>query len=186
MKTLLFDLDDLDFYDEELRVRAGDPQAQEVIEKEEDECECSCGVTDGDVEPLGGNRFRVLAPVSLMAVFGPFSPRLSMGQIIEAEPVSTGVWRYVRTHFKPAVCSWGYRCERDVLNKPDILEDLQLLQELNCQWEWCAGNITVQKVSIEGEPLLSEVERIIDPIVPKAPAVSCAQVQSTGGAMAKG
>jgi hypothetical protein len=49
-----------------------------------------------------------------------------------------------------------------MLNKPDISEVLQLLQELDCGWEWSAGNITVQTVSIQGEPLLSEVERIVD------------------------
>jgi hypothetical protein len=105
-------------YDEELthdlKGSCGDPDVEE-------EFDVSCDVTD-EVEPLGGNRFRVLAPVSLMAFFGPFSPRLTMGQIIEAEPVSTGVWRYVRTHFKPAVRSWCDRCEHDVLNKPDIFD----------------------------------------------------------------
>jgi hypothetical protein len=49
-----------------------------------------------------------------------------------------------------------------VLNKPDISQDLQLLRELNCEWEWSVGNITIQTVSMEGEPLLSEVERIVD------------------------
>jgi hypothetical protein len=163
METLLFNIGDPGFYDEELLARAGAPQAQKVIEKEEDECECSCGVTD-DVEPLDGHRFRVLAPIFLTP-FGPSGPRLTMGQIIEAEPVSTGVWRYVRTHFKPAVRSWCDRCGQDVLNKPDIFKNLQLLRELNCNWEWCAGNITVQ--TMEGQPLLSEVERIIDRLFPK-------------------
>jgi hypothetical protein len=146
MKTLFFMLSD--FYDEE------------VTEREGDDLECHCD--DPDVEPLGGNLFRVLAPISVTP-FGPLGPGLILGQIIEAEPVSSGVWRYVRTHFKPAVRSWRLFCKQpDVLNKPDIFQDLQLLRELNCEWEWSVGNITIQTVSIEGEPLLSEVERIVD------------------------
>ena len=95
--------------------------------------------------------------------FGPFGPGLILGQIIEAEHDSTGVSRYVRTHFKPAVRSWRVFCKQpDMLSKPDISQDLQLLHELNCEWEWCVGNITIQTVSMEGEPLLSEVERIVD------------------------
>ncbi len=134
MKTLFFMLSD--FYDEE------------VTEREGDDLECHCD--DPDVEPLGGNLFRVLAPISVTP-FGPLGPGLILGQIIEAEPVSSGVWRYVRTHFKPAVRSWRLFCKQpDVLNKP------------NCEWEWSVGNITIQTVSIEGEPLLSEVERIVD------------------------
>jgi hypothetical protein len=55
-----------------------------------------------DFEPLGGNLFRVLRSIW----FFPFGePTLTMGQVVEAEPVSTGVWRYVRTHFKPAARS---------------------------------------------------------------------------------
>ena len=119
--------------------------------------ETSWDITD-DVEPLGENRFRVRAPIS----WGPCSV-MTMEQIIEAEPVSTGVWRYVRTHFKPAVWAWRVCCKQpDVLDKPDISQDLQLLRELNCQWEWSVGNITIQTVSMEGEPLPSEVERIVD------------------------
>ena len=153
MKMLLFNVIHPDFYDEE------------VTEREEDEWEGNRDVTD-DVEPLGGNLFRVLAPISLTP-FGPFGPRLTLGQIIEAEPVSTGVWRYVRTNFKPAVRSWCVTCEWDVFNKPDIFQDLQLLCELNCNWEWIVGNLTVQTVSMEREPLLSEVEQIIDRLFQK-------------------
>src|SRR5215472_548538 len=48
-------------------------------------------------------------------------------------------------HFKLAVRSWRVFCEQaDVLNKPDISQDLQLLHELNCEWEWSVGNITIQ------------------------------------------
>jgi hypothetical protein len=154
MKTLLFKLSD--FADEE------------ITEGEGDDRECSCGAPD--VEPLPrltqercnrGNLFRVLEPVSLTP-FGPLGPGLTLGQIIEAEPVSTGVWRYVRTHFRLAVRSWRVSCEQpDVLNRPDISPDLQLLRELNCGWEWSVGNITIQRVSMEGDPLLSEVERIV-------------------------
>jgi hypothetical protein len=147
MKTLLFKLSD--FADEEMTEGEGDDW----------DPECSCG--GPDVEPLGGNLFRVLGPISLTP-FGPLGPELTLGQIIEAEPVSTGVWRYVRTHFKPAVRAWHLVCEQQVLNKRDISQDLQLLRELNCEWEWCVGNITIQTVSMEGEPLLSEVERIVD------------------------
>jgi hypothetical protein len=146
MKTLLLKLSD--FYDEE------------ITEEEEDDLECGCN--DPDVEPLGGNLFRALAPISL-TLFGPLGPGLSLGQIIEAEPVSTGVWRYVRTHFTPAVRSWRIICKQsDVLNNPDISQDLQLLRELKCEWEWSVGNITIQTLSMEGEPLLSEVERIVE------------------------
>src|SRR6516165_491625 len=145
MRTLFFKLSDFD--DEEMTEGEGD-----------DLEEWSCH--GPDVEPLGGNRFRVLAPISLTP-FGPLGPGLTLGQIIEAEPVSTGVWRYVRTHFKPAVRSWRVSCEQDALNRPDISQDLQLLRELNCEWEWSVGNITIQTVSMEGEPLLSEVERIV-------------------------
>ena len=147
MKTLLFKPTD---FDEE--------EADDLEDEEED---WSCNVSD-DVEPLGGNRFRVVAPVSLTP-FALLGPALTMGQVIEAEPVSPGVWRYVRTHFKPAVWSWRLSCETpDALDDPFISQDLKLLQQLNCQWECCGGNITVQKVSMEGEPLLSEVERIVD------------------------
>jgi hypothetical protein len=71
MKMLLFNVIHPDFYDEE------------VTEREEDEWEGNRDVTD-DVEPLGGNLFRVLAPISLTP-FGPSGPRLTLGQIIEAE-----------------------------------------------------------------------------------------------------
>ena len=37
-----------------------------------------------------------------------------------------------------------------------------MLNELNCEWEWSVGNITIQTASMEGEPLLSKVERIVD------------------------
>jgi hypothetical protein len=149
METLLFKLSD--FADEEITEGEGDGR---------DDSECSCGAPD--VEPLGGNLFRVLGPISLTP-FGPLGPGLTLGQIIEAEPVSTGVWRYMRTHFKPAVRSWRVFCEQpDVLNKPDISQDLQLLRELNCEWEWSVGNITIQTASMEGEPPISEVERIVD------------------------
>ena len=95
----------------------------------------------------------------------PLRTRTDSGK---AEPVSTGVWRYVRTHFKPAVRSWRASCKQpDVLSKPDIFQDLQLLRELNCEWEWSVGNITIQTVSVEGEPLLSEVERIVDRLFQK-------------------
>jgi hypothetical protein len=150
MKTLLFKLSD--FADEEMPEGEADDQ---------DDPECSCGV-EQDVEPLGGNLFRVLGPISLTP-FGPLGPGLTLGQIIEAEPVFTDEWRYVRTHFKPAVWAWRVCCKQpDVLDKPDISQDLQLLRELNCQWEWSVGNITIQTVSMEGEPLPSEVERIVD------------------------
>jgi hypothetical protein len=146
MKTLFFKLWDID--------------DEEMTEREGDDLECSCDAPD--VEPLGGNLFRVLAPISLTP-FGPFGPGLILGQIIEAEPVSTDVWRYVRTHFKPAVRSWRVSgVKPDVLNKPDISQDLQLLRGLNCEWEWSVDNITIQRVSMEGEPLLSEGERIVD------------------------
>jgi hypothetical protein len=49
-----------------------------------------------------------------------------------------------------------------VLNRPDIAHDLELLRELDCAWEYSAGNTTIQIVSVEGEPLLSEVKRIVD------------------------
>jgi hypothetical protein len=66
------------------------------------------------------------------------------------------------------VRSWRVFCgQLDVLNKPDIFQDLQLLRELNCEWESCVGNITIQTVSMEGEPLLSEVERIVDRLFQK-------------------
>jgi hypothetical protein len=111
--------------------------------------------------------FRVLGPMSVTP-FGPFGPGLTLGQIIEAEPVSTRVWRYVRTHLKPAVRSWRVFCgQLDVLNRPNISQDLQLLRELNCEWEWSVGNITIQALSTEGEPLLSEVERIVDRLFQK-------------------
>jgi hypothetical protein len=146
MKTLFFKLSDL--YDEEM------------TETEEDDSEWSCD--NPDVQPLGGNLFRVLGPISLTP-FGPLGPGLTLGQIIEAEPVSIGVWRYVRTHFKPAVRAWRvFGVQLEMLNKPDISQDLQLLRELNCEWEWSVGNITIQTASMEGEPLLSEVERIVD------------------------
>jgi hypothetical protein len=149
MKTLLFKLSD--FADEKTTEGEGDDW---------DDSECSCGALD--VESLGGNLFRVLGPISLTP-FGPFGPGLTLGQIIEAEPVSTGVWRYVRTHFKQAVRSWRVFCKQpNALKNPDISEDLQLLRGLNCEWEWSVGNITIQMASIEGEPLLSEVERIVD------------------------
>jgi hypothetical protein len=158
MKTLLFKLSDL--YDEEM------------TETEEDDLEGSC--ENPDVEPLGGNLFRALAPISLTP-FGPLGLGLTLGQIIEAEPVSTGVWRYVRTRSKPAVRSWRVFCEQpDVLNKPDISQDLQLLRELNCEWEWSVGNITIQTASMEGEPLLSEVERIVDRLSQKLQQVGTA------------
>jgi hypothetical protein len=150
VKTLLFKLSD--FADEEMTEGEGNDW---------DDSESSCGV-DPDVEPLGGNLFRVLGPISLTP-FGPLGPGLTLGQIIEAEPVSTGVWRYVRTHFKPAVREWRvFGMQLEMLDKPDISQDLQLLRELNCQWEWSVGNITIQTVSMEGGPLLSEVERIVD------------------------
>jgi hypothetical protein len=38
---------------------------------------------------------------------------------------------------------------------------------MNCQWEWSVGNVTIQTVSMEGEPLLSEVERIVDRLFQK-------------------
>jgi hypothetical protein len=109
MNTLLFMLSDFD---------------HEETEREGHDLECSCEFDDSAAEPLGGNLFRVLAPMSVTP-FGPLGPALNLGQIIEAEPVSTGVWRYVRTHFKPAVRSWRDFCEqRDVLNRPDISQDL--------------------------------------------------------------
>lgn len=146
MKTLLFKLSDFD--------------DEEMTKTEGDDLECSCDTPD--VEPLGANLFRVLTPISLTP-FGPLGPGLILGQIIEAELVSADAWRYVRTHFKPGVRSWRVSCVKpDVLNKPDISQDLQLLRGLNCEWEWSVGNITIQRVSTEGEPLLSEVERIVD------------------------
>jgi hypothetical protein len=33
---------------------------------------------------------------------------------------------------------------------------------MNCEWGRSVGNITIQTLSMEGEPLLSEVERIVD------------------------
>ena len=106
--------------------------------------------------------------LTIVTPFGPMGPGLTLGQIIEAEPVSTGVWRYVRSHFKPAVRSWRVFCEQlDVLNKPDISQDLQLLRELNCEWEWSVGNITIQTMSMEGEPQLSEIEQIVDRLFQK-------------------
>ena len=136
MKTLFFKLSDFD--------------DEEMTEREGDDFECSCDAPD--VEPLGGNLFRVLAPISLTP-FGPLGPGLILGQIIEAEPVSTDVWRYVRTHFKPVVRSWRVSCRKpDMLNKPDISQDLQLRRGLNCEWEWSVGNITIQRASMEGDP----------------------------------
>jgi hypothetical protein len=134
-----------------------------------------CRYDAPDVEPLGENLFRILAPISLTP-FGPFGPGLILGQTIEAEPVSTGVWRYVRTHFEPAVRSWRVFCEQpDVLSKPDISQDLQLLRELHCEWEWSAGNITIKtsdgkKVAVPRGPANRR------PIVPKSPAapIACA------------
>jgi hypothetical protein len=38
---------------------------------------------------------------------------------------------------------------------------------MNCQWEWSVGNVTIQTVSMEGEPLLCEVERIVDRLFQK-------------------
>jgi hypothetical protein len=156
-ETLLFmlsDFADSAFYESE--------STEEMTEEAGDDLECSCEFDDAEFESLGGNLFRVLAPISVTP-FGPMGPGLSLGQIIEAEPVSAGVWRYVRTHFKPAVRSWRVFCgQLDVLDRPDISQDLQLLRELNCQWEWSVGNITIQAVSMEGEPVLSEVERIVD------------------------
>jgi hypothetical protein len=142
-------------------------ERESTEEEMTDDLECSCEFDDSEFEPLGGNLFRVLAPISVTP-FGPLGPGLTLGQIIEAAPVSTGVWRYVRTHFKPAVRSWRVFCgQLDVLDRPDISQDLQLLRELNCQWEWSAGNITIQTVPMEGEPLLSEVERIVDRLFQK-------------------
>jgi hypothetical protein len=63
MTTLLFMLSD--FHDEEM------------TEREEDDLECRCD--DPEVEPLGGNLFRVLAPISLTP-FGPFGPGLILGK----------------------------------------------------------------------------------------------------------
>jgi hypothetical protein len=84
------------------------------------------------------------------------------------------VWRYVRTHFKPAVRSWRVFCgQLDVLDRPDISQDLQLLREMNCEWEWSVGNITIQTVPMEGEALLSEVERIVDRLFQKLCALEC-------------
>jgi hypothetical protein len=154
METLLFKLSD--FADEEMIEGEGDDR---------DDSECSCGAPD--VEPLGGNLFRVLGPISLTP-FGPLGPGLTLGQIIDAEPVSTGVWRYVRTHSKPAVRTWRVFCKQlEMLDKPHISQDLQLLRQLNCEWEWSVGNITIQTVSMEREPLLSEVERIVDRLFQK-------------------
>jgi hypothetical protein len=105
MNTLLFMLSDFD---------------HEETEREEHDLECSCEFDDSDAEPLGGNLFRVLAPMSVTP-FGPLGPALTLGQIIEAEPVSTASGG----HFKPAVRSWRVFCEqRDVLNRPDISQDL--------------------------------------------------------------
>ena len=57
MKTLFFKLSDFD--------------DEEMTEREGDDLECSCDTPD--VEPLGGNLFRVLTPISLTP-FGPFGP----------------------------------------------------------------------------------------------------------------
>jgi len=160
MKTLFFMLSD--FYDEEVTEREGT-------------------IWNAIATTPTSNRwagiYSVFWPRFPSRPFGPLGPGLILGQIIEAEPVSSGVWRYVRTHFKPAVRSWRLFCKQpDVLNKPDIFQDLQLLRELKCEWEWSVGNITIQTASIEGEPLLSEVERIVDRLVSKAPAgpIACA------------
>jgi hypothetical protein len=38
---------------------------------------------------------------------------------------------------------------------------------MNCEWEWSVGNITIQAVPMEGEPLFSEVERIVNRLFQK-------------------
>jgi hypothetical protein len=96
------------------------------------------------VEPLGGNLFRVAEPASLTP-FGPLGPMLSLGEVIELDPLSDGVWTLVRVRDSPPLLSRTLSgIPRHWLGLGDVPSLLERLVQHGGAWEWVCGNLTMQ------------------------------------------
>jgi hypothetical protein len=114
------------------------------------------------VEAIGDNLFRVPEPTSLTP-FGPIGPMLSLGEIIRASPQEGGLWRFEGIQESEDV--WTFKVQvmtSSVLQQADLARRLERLRDLNCGWEWCVGNLTIQ--GLTSSPDREEADMIVSEI----------------------
>lgn len=113
---------------------------EEQTEDWEDDEPCDSPVM---VTRLGEDRFHVCDPTSLTP-FGPLGPFLSAGTKIRVKKMDGGSYRLVEIVERPPVWTWRFPSWQWQTLEEDVKASVDALSEKG-QWEWCAGNFTIQR-----------------------------------------
>lgn len=100
---------------------------------------------------LDQNYFRLMEPLSVTP-FGPWGPMLDFGEVIEANPLDDGTYRYVRRVQRARM--WTRRLEpvsQQAIQQDGVRHILNQVGEAGGMWEWMAHCLTIQGLLAEGE-----------------------------------
>lgn len=125
--------------------------------KVEDDHPCQAQVS---VSRMDGGLFLVNEPTSL-SPFGPHGPFLGLATIFRAKPLEGGAYRFAGIVEEPKRWTWTLPVSQPP-SDDDVMTALEQLSSKGCLWEWCAGNLTIQRLADSAGSTLDDTNALIE------------------------